>query len=203
MSTWQFFLIGAILVAVGVISWLISARGRVRFESPEKRAGRQGEKLASIVIRETFDEDDVLLSNVEVHAGGKEAEMDSVVVNEHGVFIIEVKNYHGQLFGSEDDYEWIKNKTTQGGNTYQHPVKNPIRQVKRQIYVLSRFLKAHGVRVWVEGYVFFIEMNSPVESPYVLKTRKDIDRVIHSDSKKGIDDATRERIINELRKTQN
>ena len=198
MSTWQFFLIGAILAAVGVISWLISARGRVRFESPEKRAGRQGEKLASIVITETFDEKDVLLNNVAIRADGKDAEMDSIVVNDHGVFIIEVKNYHGQLFGAEDDYEWIKNKTTTGGNTYQHPVKNPIRQVKRQIYVLSRFLKDHGVRVWVEGYVFFIEMNSPVESSYVLKTRKDIDLAIHDPSAKGISRETKEKIISLL-----
>ena len=198
MNISHILIIAGILVLIIVLCRIIAGRAGIRTESPEKQAGRQGEKLASIVITETFDEKDVLLNNVAIRADGKDAEMDSIVVNDHGVFIIEVKNYHGQLFGAEDDYEWIKNKTTTGGNTYQHPVKNPIRQVKRQIYVLSRFLKDHGVRVWVEGYVFFIEMNSPVESPYVLKTRKDIDLAIHDPFAKGISRETKEKIISLL-----
>ena len=45
---------------------------------------------------------------------------------------------------------------------------------------MSRLLKEQGIDVWIEGYVFFVEMNSPVESPYVLVTQRDIDEVIHN-----------------------
>lgn len=156
------------------------AFGLPHVESPERLAGRIGERFATNVIEEILNENDVLLTNVEITAEGKITELDNVIINPNGVFIIEVKNYYGELFGTEDDYEWIKNKITSTGNIYQQVVKNPIKQVKRQVYIMSRLLKEQGIDVWIEGYVFFVEMNSPVESPYVLVTQRDIDEVIHN-----------------------
>lgn len=163
-------------------------------ESPERRAGRIGERFAINVIQEILNENDVLLTNVEISADGKNTELDNVIINPNGVFIIEVKNYYGELFGTEDDYEWIKNKITSTGNIYQQAVKNPIKQVKRQVYIMSRLLKEQGIDVWIEGYVFFVEMNSPVESPYVLVTQRDIDEVIH----KGIENKLSQAVISEI-----
>ena len=88
----------------------------LRIESPERRAGRLGERFASSLIRETLEEDDVLLTNVSIFADGKQTELDNVIINSCGVFIIEVKNYYGEIFGDEDDHEWIKNKITPAGN---------------------------------------------------------------------------------------
>ena len=78
--------------------------------------------------------------------------------------------------------------------TYQQSVKNPIKQVRRQIYILSQLFKSNGIRVWIEGYVFFIEGNSPIESRYILKTQADIDIAIHGGGRNSIDEGTRERI---------
>ena len=52
-----------------------------------------------------------------------------------------------------------------------------------------------------KGYVFFIEMNSPVRSDYVLDTRRDIDIAIHTPSGEGayIDDQTKAKIEYALR----
>ena len=93
--------------------------------------------------------------------------------------IVEVKNYYGELFGDEEDYDWIKTKMTSGGSFYQKTVKNPIKQVKRQVYILSRYMKSNGLNAWINGYVFFVQRNCPVESPYVLKTQMDLDNAIH------------------------
>ena len=48
--------------------------------------------------------------------------------------------YSGQLIGDEDDYEWQKIKITGSGNMYAKQVKNPIRQLKRQVYLLAHYL---------------------------------------------------------------
>ena len=148
-------------------------------ETPEKRAGRLGEEFASTLIREILTDDDVLLTNVPLHAYDKETELDNLVVNSHGVFIIEVKNYYGELIGDEDDFEWIKNNMYPAGSFKQTTVKNPIVQVKRQILILSQVLKEHYIDVRIDGYVFLTERNSPVDSPLVLDTQADMDRVIH------------------------
>ncbi len=149
-------------------------------ETPEKRAGRLGEEFASTLIKEILTDDDVLLTNVPLHAYDKETELDNLVVNRHGVFIIEVKNYYGELIGNEDDIEWLKNNMYPAGGFKQTTVKNPIVQVKRQILILSQVLKAHYIDVSIDGYVFLTERNSPVDSPLVLDTQADMDRVIHS-----------------------
>lgn len=181
-----------LLIIIIGISCLLGLPGT---ESPEKRAGRIGERTARIIIGEILTEDDLLLTNIKLAADDKCTELDNLIINSRGLFIIEVKNYSGEMFGSEEDYEWVKIKTTAEGNIYQKTIKNPINQVKRQIYILSRLLKEHGLDgIWIEGYVFFVEMNSPVESPYVLRTQQDIDEVIHN----GIDNGISSEVIEQL-----
>ncbi len=145
-----------------------------------KRVGIQGEEAAVRAIESVLREGDRLFTNVNIEYDGKSAELDNVVVNRYGVFIIEVKNYTGHIVGDEDDYEWQKYKTTDAGNTYEKNVKNPIRQVKRQIYILAHCLEYYGARVWVKGYAILLHGNSPVESSYLLNSIADIDRAIHT-----------------------
>ncbi len=175
-------ILGILIIAgiFGVAGFVAYKLDGSKFETAEKRAGRQGERIATGVIREIIDAQDILLTNIHIMAEGKQTELDNVIINNRGVFIIEVKNYYGELFGKEDDREWIKNKVTASGAAYQTTIKNPIGQVKRQVYILSRYLKEHGIDVWVEGYVFFLESNSPIKSGFVLETQADIDRVIHN-----------------------
>ena len=153
------------------------------------------EQFVSQIIREILNEKDVLLTNVKVSFEGKNTELDNVIINNRGVFIIEVKNYSGILIGDEDDFEWIKNKYTEAGNFYQKSVKNPIKQIKRQVYILSGYLKAHGFDVWIEGYVFFVEGNSPINSKYILNTQKDINTVIHFGINNKLKKVDKEKIV--------
>lgn len=173
---------------------------RSHIETPEKRAGRMGEHFVSKLIYETLNAEDWLFTNVHIYADDKQTELDNLIINSNGVFIIEAKNYHGEIFGDEEDSEWIKNKVTPAGSVYQTTVKNPIKQVKRQIYILSTWLKDNGIDVWVKGYVFFVESNSPIYSEYVLETRSDIDEAIHTASKKALSEKTQDRIIALLNK---
>lgn len=126
-------------------------------------------------------EDDRLFTNVQVNYENEPAELDNVIVNKFGVFIIEVKNYNCSLVGNEDDYEWVKYHTTDAGDTCSKIVKNPIKRVKRQVFVLAKFLEYYGsVRVWIEGYALLLQGNSPVISEYVLSSIQDINKAIHT-----------------------
>ncbi|MBR5677111.1 MAG: NERD domain-containing protein [Paludibacteraceae bacterium] len=182
LLVWGFF-----WVTLNVFQW--------NFESPQRTAGRRGEDYARSVIRSIMKEGDVLISNVSLAVEGKPTEFDNIVVNDSGVFIIEVKNYVGQLYGTEDDYEWIKYKTTGGGNTYEKQVKNPIKQVKRQIYILSRFFKNNNVNVWISGYVYFVHANSPIASSYVVASPADIDKAIHGKKAKGFGEREKRMVV--------
>lgn len=150
------------------------------YEPEEKRVGRQGERIATDIIKSVLREDDYLFTNVQVSYDEKNTELDNVIVNKYGIFIIEVKNYKGRLCGSEDDYEWKKYKDDGYGNTFEKNVKNPIKQVKRQTYILAKYLEYYGPRVWVEGYAFLVNGNSPISSSYMLESVEEIDKAIHT-----------------------
>lgn len=187
------------IIIFAVLLWFLFTRSEAPLrETDEQRAGRRGERFASQIIRESLNDGDVLLTNVKVSFEGKRTELDNVVVNTRGVFIIEVKNYSGTLAGGEDDFEWMKIKATRGGAIYQKAVKNPIWQVRRQVYILSNHLKRSGADVWVEGFVFLVERNSPVKSSYVLDTQRDINRAIHRGIDNKLSRSEKKRIIDVL-----
>ena len=65
--------LGAFLVAAGLLILAIVIAvllGVSYFESPQKRAGRQGEKIASKIIWEILNPGDILLTNVQLSAEG-------------------------------------------------------------------------------------------------------------------------------------
>lgn len=180
------------LVAV-FIKWLSSLDWT--YESASRRAGRHGEEIAAEMIRQVLREGDYLLTNIEITYDGKQAEMDCIIVNKFGVSIFEVKNYSGRLVGDEDDYEWQKIKITDSGNMYTKQVKNPIRQLKRQVYLLAHYLKCHQIKVWVEGYVILLHQNSPVDSECIISSLSDIDRAIHTKGKNLLHSKETEQIV--------
>ncbi len=166
---------------------------------PGKEAGRDGERIATKAIRKVLRDGDYLFTNVSVSYDERPAEMDNIIVNKYGVFIIEVKNYNGVLVGSEEEFEWTKYKDDGYGNTFEKTVRNPVKQVNRQVYILAKYLQYCGVDVWVEGYALFVNGNSPVKSCCVLESIEDIDRAIHTFKRNRLDTKTVEEIRSLLR----
>lgn len=177
-------IITAIVLSIAVLSVIVvlayaSEDQRNSAESGQKIAGIRGEQLTSRILSELLDSEDVLLTNVQIAYGDMETEIDNVIINRHGVFIIEVKNYSGTLTGGAYDFNWIRIKCSRGGKLYRNPVKNPIRQVRRQIYILASYIRENGINVWVEGYAYLLRGSSPVKNAYILNNREDMNAAIH------------------------
>lgn len=174
-----------IILLILLVAYLVQ-RFDLLFRTPAEAAGRKGELKAAKTIRSILNENDVLINNVSISVEGKETELDNVVINNCGIFIIEVKNYKGLLEGKEDDFEWNKFHKSSGGKIYLKTVKNPIKQVKRQIYILSQYLQKNGIRTWVSGYAYLLDNNSPVESEMLLTSIDDIEKTIHTPGRKQL-----------------
>lgn len=172
--------ITAIIIIIAIILKITIEPRKFTIEPGNRYAGRLGEIAATNEIKTVLRDGDQLFTNVEISFEGKPTELDNVIVNRFGVFIIEVKNYKGRLYGNENDYEWRKYKSDGYGNTFVKEVKNPIRQVKRQVYILAKYLNYYGSYVWVEGYALLMQGNSPVQSTYVLSDIDNVDRAIHT-----------------------
>ncbi len=152
--------------------------------SPQKATGRRGEAIASGMIKSILDNGDVIITGLHLIHDGQKTEFDNIIINKNGLFIIEVKNYSGRLEGSEGTREWTKYHVSDGGNTYEKIIKNPIKQVKRQIYILKSYLSALGITTWINGYVFLLNGNDcSASSEYLLYDIDDIERKIHTTGK--------------------
>ena len=178
-----------VIIALIVLLFLATRLFRKKREQREiKSAGDKGEAYFNNMLKSILRDEDVLIRNVCL----QKAEIDSLIINRNGIFIVEVKYYNGRLYGKSDDFEWTKEKVSPGGNVFYKQVKNPIKQVKRQTYKLSQFLKENNIRIWISGYAYFINGNSPVDDESVIYDIDEFDRIIHTTSGKQYD----ERLIN-------
>lgn len=168
-----------VIIFFVIILFIILLLSLSNGEDQKRIAGKEGELQAKKILNHYLNENDLLLNNVNISIHGRNTELDYVVINNNGVFIFEVKNFSGKLVGNEDDQYWNKYKISSGNKEYIKEIRNPIKQLKREIYLLKEYLKYYDVDLWIEGYVLFVNMNSPVESEYTINDQSEIDDILH------------------------
>lgn len=174
--TFIFFFVGAILVNLCY--------------KPYKRlkSGIMGEEKASKVL-DILPTNYMVLSNVCIEHDGNKSEIDNLVISQNGIIIVETKNYKGLTTGNENDSEWVINKITVKGNTFQSSIKNPIKQVKRQTYILSQILKENDIHCWIDGYVYMAGGQCNTDSDKVFTDeRKLLQAILDSGKENALDE---------------
>ena len=163
------------------------------------RAGEEGEYLAASAIKSILFKDDWHTCNFEFSVDGREAECDILVVNTNGIFIFEVKNFSGSLFGYETDDTWEKVKESDGGNLYSKEIKNPIKQVRRQRWLLKKLLGSYGIYNFrIDGYVLLVNANPHDESEYILTDLSEVERIIHTPGKHPLNKSKKDAVISAI-----
>lgn len=163
------------------------------------RAGEEGEYLAASAIKSILFKDDWHTCNFEFSVDGREAECDILVVNSNGIFIFEVKSFSGSLFGCETDDTWEKVKESDGGNLYSKEIKNPIKQVRRQIWLLKELLGSYGIYDFrIDGYVLLVNANPHDKSKYILTDLSEVERIIHTPGKNPLNKSKRDAVISAI-----
>lgn len=118
------------------------------------RFGAKGEELG-LTQALNLPEGYHVFTNVTISYQNYSQETDLIIVGMKGVYIIEVKNHNGKIVGDAEAAEWVQYKVGRGGGRYSKKIHNPVKQVKGQVYKLSKFLKEQGINVWVEGVILF------------------------------------------------
>lgn len=117
-------------------------------------SGICGETMVSGIL-DLLPRDYEVLENVSIQFGERQAEIDFLILSEYGVWIIEVKNYKGYIYGDVKDSKWRQEKISSGGNTYSSEIKNPVKQVNRQLSILKQKLKENGINAYINVAVIF------------------------------------------------
>ena len=75
---------------------------------------------------------------------GKTAQIDELIIADSGIYVIEVKNYKGWVFGNESNQYWIQVLSTGiRGESIKNKLYNPIRQNNSHIYCIKKNLKGY------------------------------------------------------------
>lgn len=113
-------------------------------------AGISGESSATKTIANALPDNYRCITNLQVYHDGKHSELDLVIIGDAGIFIVEIKNQKGTIFGRYDDQNLQHKKRKETKTLY-----NPIKQVSTHTDRLARFLRDNQINVWVNGMVFF------------------------------------------------
>ena len=146
-------------------------------------SGVQGETMVSNSLNRLTDEYETF-DNVQINMGDRRAEIDSLVLSKYGIWIIEVKNYKGYIYGDVKDSKWRQDKVSSGGNTYSSEIRNPIKQVDRQLGIFKQILNENGINAYINTAVVFPSATElHVNSDKVYSNNSDLIEDIKSGNK--------------------
>ncbi|WP_019627212.1 nuclease-related domain-containing protein [Thioalkalivibrio sp. ALJT] len=141
------------LVALGFLAALVTSIGG----SAVIEAGARGEDAALAYLAKLPDSftvfNQVDLPDERSRTGVAEA--DLVVAGPEALFVIEVKHNSGAIDCDEQAAQWTVNKTGRRGSRYTKQMRNPVRQVKKQVWLLSEYLKGRKAKRWIQPIVLF------------------------------------------------
>ena len=140
--------LGYILIAVVALLgtlyfFLISAKGK----------GTTGELEVQGVIGKTIIGEQYVINDLILNLGEKKTcQIDHILINSSGVYVIETKNYSGTIYGDENNQNWIQVLTRTKKNRFY----NPIKQNKTHIYHISNILSE---KLPIFSIVIFVKNN--------------------------------------------
>ena len=119
-----------------------------------KSRGQLGEKKVKDLLKKEKEYHKVL-NDVTFVVGKSEMshQIDHIFIHPHGVFVIETKNYFGEIICDTHDSFWLK--VVKGK---AEKISNPLKQNKSHMIVVSRLLKG---KFDVIPVVVFVKNNAP------------------------------------------
>ena len=120
------------------------------------KRGEQGEKLAASIL--DADQSFHRLINNLVLLGDNQVshQIDHILIRSNGIFVIETKNYYGNITGLEDESYWKKSFFVKG-KIKTETFHNPLKQNQSHIRIIKRVI---GKDYPIYCFVVFIQNNA-------------------------------------------
>ncbi|MBR2870437.1 MAG: NERD domain-containing protein [Clostridia bacterium] len=145
------------------------------FKKPKKhrvkatKIGEYGEELVKEEIGHSIDNQQYVINDYFISEGDKSIQIDHIVINPRGIFVIETKNFAGEIYGSDSQQEWTQ-ILADGNvrNTFYNPVKQNATHVYNVIKIIGN-LPVNSVVVFVRNNIQFVQSKSVVSLSVLRK----------------------------------
>lgn len=127
-----------------------------------KSRGEEGESWVRIVIGHTVENEKYVINNLTLENNGKTSQIDHIVINPRGIFVIETKNYSGKIYGNENQLEWTQ---VMNYGRVKNKLYNPLKQNATHIYNIKKIIGNLPIRslvVFVQNNTLNIEANNVI-----------------------------------------
>ncbi len=138
-------LIIAFIVLVILIVFLKSPHGK----------GLIGEYIIRFNLGKTKQGEKYIINDLILKGeNGKTSQIDHILINENGVFVIETKNYSGRIYGNESQLQWTQ---VLNYGKIKNRIYNPIKQNDTHIYRLRELV---DVSFPIKSIIVFVQGNT-------------------------------------------
>jgi hypothetical protein len=181
----------------------------VYLKNPSVR-GRCGEKKVRRIIGKTVEGKRYVINDIIFMHDGKTSQIDHIIINPRGVFVIETKNYSGKIYGSETQREWtqvlaygnVKNK-------FYNPIKQNATHVynvkkivgKLPVYSLVVFAQNNAMELGIDNVIDLSKLRSVLRYGEDILTTEEMEKAYERLLSAKADITTKEHVKN-IRKQQ-
>lgn len=128
------------IIAFFTIVVVICAIINYKLYSPKEK-GKYGEKRVARVLGDTIEGVQYVINDLLFCTNsGQSCQIDHIYINQHGIWVIETKNYAGFIYGNESQQEWTQ---VLSFGKKKNKFYNPIKQNATHIYHLSKYLNEY------------------------------------------------------------
>ena len=148
-------------IIIACVIFVLLAIFNVYLKRPETR-GKRGENNVKRIIGKTIENEQYVINNLILPHNETTTQIDHVVINHRGIFVIETKNYSGDIYGAENQREWTQ--VLANGRT-QNKLYNPLKQNATHIYCIKQIvgsLPIHSLVVFVQNNTQHIYANNVI-----------------------------------------
>ena len=127
----------------------------VGFLATPRGRGWFGEFRVKLVIGKSKNGVKYVINDLKIRiSDGKTSQIDHIVVNKRGVFVIETKNYSGRIYGQEKQLEWTQ---VLNYGRVKNKLYNPVKQNATHVYHISNII---GDKIPIYSVVVFVQGNT-------------------------------------------
>lgn len=157
-----------------------------------KGKGIIGELKVKLILGKTKKGEKYVLNNILFDTDTKSCQIDHILINKNGVFVIETKNYSGRIYGTDKEHEWTQ--VLQYGKV-KNRFYSPVKQNQTHIYEIKKVI---GAEIPIKSLIVFVQGNTKyITSDYVC-TLGEIKTAVREEKDKTLSLSEMEDIYNKI-----
>lgn len=141
------------------------------FKTPQGR-GKLGEWKVARKIGKTIEGEQYVLNDYIIEENNKSSQIDHIVINASGVFVIETKNYAGRIYGEDNQLEWTQ---VLNYGKVKNKFYNPVKQNETHVYRIKQVIKdmpVYSIVIFIQNNTQYVKSKMILPLKYLKKYLK-------------------------------